>query len=65
MIAEWNPVSALVQAVRELWGNATPVAADAALPLRHPIEATIVWSIGLMAIFAPLALRTYRKRTSA
>src|SRR5690606_10932210 len=32
-IAEWNPISSLVQAMRELWGNAPPPAADAALPL--------------------------------
>ena len=39
-IAEWNPVSALVQAMRELWGNeGFPVPPDAALPLHHPIMA--------------------------
>src|SRR6478752_849551 len=35
-IAEWNPISSLVQAVRQLWGNADPVSSDAALPLQHP-----------------------------
>ena len=29
-IAEWNPVSALTQAARELWGNAPPAPPDAA-----------------------------------
>ena len=31
VIAEWNPISALVQAVRELWGNTLAAPADAAL----------------------------------
>ena len=40
-IAEWNPISALVQAVRVLWGNGPPAPADAAWPLQHPIIATV------------------------
>ena len=36
-IAEWNPISALVQAVRQLWGNAPLAPDDAAWPLQHPI----------------------------
>ena len=62
-IAEWNPVSALVQAVRELWGNAPAAPADAALPLQHPELATVIWTIGLTAVLAPLALRAFHKRT--
>ncbi|QRY62534.1 ABC transporter permease [Gordonia sp. PDNC005] len=63
-IAEWNPVSSLVQAMRQLWGNG-PKATDAsALPLQHPILATIIWSVALTAIFAPFALRAFRRRTA-
>src|SRR6476659_9558402 len=36
-IAEWNPISALVQAVRVLWHNGPPATPDAAWPLQHPI----------------------------
>ena len=35
-IAEWNPVSALAQASRELWGNGPAAAPDAALPAAAP-----------------------------
>jgi ABC transporter DrrB family efflux protein len=63
-IAEWNPLSSLVQAVRELWGNTEPVASDAALPLQHPVLSTLIWTIGLTAILAPLALRAFQRRTS-
>jgi ABC transporter DrrB family efflux protein len=43
-IAEWNPISSLVQAMRELWGNAPAAPADAAWPLQNPILVTVVWS---------------------
>jgi ABC transporter DrrB family efflux protein len=62
-VAEWNPISALVQAVRELWGNTGPAPDSAALPLQHPVLATVIWTVALTAVVAPLALRTFRRRT--
>jgi ABC-2 type transport system permease protein len=62
-IAEWNPVSALTQACRELWGNGLPAAPDAALPLQHPVAFSIGWSLLLTAVFAPLALTAFRRRS--
>ena len=64
VIAEWNPISALVQALRVLWGNGPAAPADAALPLQHPVIATVIWSIGLTVLIAPFALRAYYRRTS-
>jgi ABC transporter DrrB family efflux protein len=64
VIAEWNPVSSLAQAMRELWGNGPPAPPDAQLPLHHPIAATILYSLALTAIFAPFALRAYARRTA-
>lgn len=63
VIAEWNPVSSLAQAMRELWGNGPPAAPDAQLPLHHPVLATILWSLALTAVFGPFALRAYARRT--
>lgn len=64
-VAEWNPLSCLVQALREVWGNnGLPLAPDAALPLQHPVLATILWSVGLTLVLAPFAVRTYVRRTS-
>ncbi|KUI25170.1 ABC transporter permease [Mycobacterium sp. GA-2829] len=63
VIAEWNPVSSLAQAMRELWGNGGPAAPDAQLPLHHPVLSTILWSLALTAVFAPFALRAYARRT--
>jgi ABC-2 type transport system permease protein len=62
-VAEWNPVSALAQACRELWGNGLPAAADAAFPLQHPVAFSIGWSLLLTAVFAPLALAAFRRRS--
>ncbi|MFI5954612.1 ABC transporter permease [Cryptosporangium sp. NPDC051539] len=60
-LADWNPVSALGQAVRELCGN--PTAPATAWPLEHPVAASLLWSIAILAIFAPLAtLRFARPR---
>ncbi|GAA3025258.1 ABC transporter permease [Gordonia defluvii] len=64
MIAEWNPISALVQAMRVLWGNGPAAPSTAPWPLQHPILATIIWSVVLTAVFAPIALRAYYRRTT-
>ncbi|MFZ0833005.1 MAG: ABC transporter permease [Mycobacterium sp.] len=64
VIAEWNPVSSLAQAMRELWGNGPPAPASAQLPLHHPVLATILWALLLTAVFAPVALRAYARRTA-
>ncbi len=65
VVAEWNPVSALVQAVRELFGNVSPLApAPEALPLQHPVIATVGWIVVLLVIFVPLAIHRYKKAVS-
>ena len=64
-IAEWNPISSLTQAVRVLWGNDQPLAPGAAFPMHHPIPFTIGWILLITAVVAPLAIRTFRRRTAA
>jgi ABC transporter DrrB family efflux protein len=63
-IAEWNPISSLVRAMRELWGNTVPLPPDSALPLQHPVLATVLWSVLLTAVLAPLSIRAFNRRTS-
>jgi ABC transporter DrrB family efflux protein len=63
-IAEWNPVSCLTQACRNLWGNGAPAPPDAAYPLHHPEIFVVLWAIVLTAVFAPMAVRAFRKRAS-
>lgn len=63
-IAEWNPISSLVRAMRELWGNTVPLAPDSALPLHHPVLSTVIWSVLLTAVLAPLSIRAFNRRTT-
>lgn len=64
-IAEWNPISSLSQAMRDNWGVAgQPLRADAPWPLHHPELATIIWSVGITLVIAPLALRAFNARTT-
>jgi uncharacterized membrane protein YhaH (DUF805 family) len=32
--------------------------------MQHPITASLVWSLALLAVFAPLATLLYRRRTA-
>jgi hypothetical protein len=63
-IANWNPVSAVTAAARHLFANPNPSAAIHAWPMQHPILASLIWSVALIAIFAPLASHLYRRRTT-
>lgn len=63
-IAEWNPISSLVQALRTLWGNSPAAPPEAAWPLHHPVLMTIVWSVGITLVLAPLAVRAFIRRTT-
>ncbi|MBF6350093.1 ABC transporter permease [Nocardia flavorosea] len=65
IFAEWNPVSALAQATRELFGNSSPVVDESnAWSLQHPVATTLIWVVIILAVFVPLALRQYRKTVS-
>ncbi len=56
--AEWNPISAVTTALRDLFGNA-PVPEGAAWPVAHPVAGSLAWCAVLVAVFVPLAVRTY------
>lgn len=63
-IADWNPVSAVTSAARQLFHNPNPSAMIHAWPMQHPVAASLLWSIVLLAVFAPLAAWLYRRRTT-
>jgi ABC-2 type transport system permease protein len=63
-VAEWNPVSVIVAAVRDLFGNPTAVPADAAWPLAHPVISSLVACAALLAMAVPLTLWRFRVRTT-
>lgn len=62
-IAEWNPISALVQAMRELWGNEGNFPSPDAWPLENAVLVSIGWSVLISVVFAPMALRAFAART--
>ncbi|WP_370422146.1 ABC transporter permease [Streptomyces sp. QH1-20] len=60
-IAEWNPVSPIVLACRQLFGNAAPVSSDAAFTMQHPVAMALVLSLVALAVVIPLTIRAYEK----
>lgn len=54
--AEWNPVSAFVAGVREICQG---IESHGSWPLEHPIPAMIMYSVVIMAVCIPLALRRF------
>ena len=63
VIAAYNPISTLVLATRELFGNPTGPQPDY-WPLQHPFAYTIISCVVLIALFATLAVRRYMRTTS-
>ncbi len=65
VIAEWNPVSSLAQAVRELFGNTSPLAPPPEVwSLQNPVAYSLVWVVIILAIFVPLSVRQYKRAAS-
>jgi ABC-2 type transport system permease protein len=58
-VSEWNPLSATVGATRELFGN-PGLGADSWISA-HALLMAVVWPVLLIAVFAPLAVRRYRR----
>jgi ABC-2 type transport system permease protein len=61
-VANWNPLSALAAACRHLFGNPNPAASVQAWPMQHPELAVVGWSALMLVVFAPLAVRLYRRK---
>lgn len=58
---EWNPVSAVTQACRELFGNVSVEArVSDAWSLQNPALYTLIWVVIILVIFVPLSIRQYK-----
>ncbi len=65
-IADWNPVSAVTQAARELFGNTSAALPPRDVwPMQHALLASVLWIAVLLVIFVPLSVRCYQKATSS
>jgi len=62
VFADYNPVSSVTQAARELFGNipaGTP--APTAWPLQNPVVYTLAWGVAILLVFIPLTVRQYQR----
>ncbi|MEV8285551.1 ABC transporter permease [Streptomyces niveus] len=60
VVTEWNPLSAVAAAVRDLCGNTSPNP-DAAWPTAEPVAGALLWSLLLLVVFVPLTIRRYTR----
>lgn len=59
-VAEWNPVSAVAAATRELFGSAPPATGFEPWPMEHAVLSSLGWSAVILAVFVPLAVSRFR-----
>ncbi len=62
VIAEWNPISALVQAVRTLFGNLGDLPTPDVWPMQHPVLTVLIGMAVVLLVFPPLAVRKFRSK---
>jgi ABC-2 type transport system permease protein len=63
-IANWNPVSSLTEACRDLFGNGKGAKSGDYWSLDHPVVYTLLWTALIIAVFVPLSVSRYKKATS-
>ncbi|PZF57646.1 ABC transporter permease [Curtobacterium sp. MCBD17_013] len=59
VFAEWNPVSSLVQAVRQLFGNVGSSPVPDVWTMQHPVATVLVGIVVLLVVFVPWSVRKY------
>ncbi len=62
--AEWNPISAVAQAVREAFGNTGNIPVPDVWSLQNPVVYSVIWIVIILAIFVPLSTRQYKRAAS-
>lgn len=63
-VANWNPVSAMAGACRDLFGNTNPAALQHTFPAQHPVPYLLAWTVAIIVVCAPLASHLLRRRTA-
>ncbi|HEY6422711.1 MAG TPA: ABC transporter permease [Pseudonocardiaceae bacterium] len=63
VVAEWNPVTAVADASRELFANAAPATfpPPGGWPGHHAVLYAVLSSLMIIAVFAPLTVARYRR----
>jgi ABC-2 type transport system permease protein len=65
-IAEWNPITAVADASRDLFHNPSPGVLQRATswPAQNAALYAFLWCLAILAVFMPLAINKYRKVAS-
>jgi len=66
VFAQWNPISAVTQAARELFGNVNPLPGapqPGGWALQNPVLYTLIWVAIILIVFVPLSVRLYKRAT--
>ncbi len=62
VFAEWNPVTSLIQACRELFGNIPAgIPTGDSFADQNPVALVIIGIVALIVIFIPLSIRKFQK----
>ncbi|MFL6142777.1 MAG: ABC transporter permease [Labedaea sp.] len=66
VIAEWNPVTAVADSARDLFHNTGVgiLKRGDSWPAHHATVYALLWCLGILAVFMPLAVAKYRKVAS-
>ena len=63
-VASWNPISAIVAAVRVLFGNPTAPVTKEVWPTMHPVAAAWIYTVLILTIVVPAASASTGARTT-
>ena len=64
IFAEWNPVSSLVQAARQLFGNEGTAPVPDIWTMQHPIQTVLIGITVMLVVFVPLCIRKFASISS-
>ncbi|MGI8949296.1 MAG: ABC transporter permease [Ornithinimicrobium sp.] len=64
IFANWNPVSALVQSARDLFGNTQAGVIRDTFPIEHPVITVFIGVTLLLVAFVPLCIRQFARASS-
>ncbi|MDR6170844.1 ABC transporter permease [Curtobacterium sp. SORGH_AS_0776] len=64
VFAEWNPVSSLVQAARELFGNVGSAPVPDIWTMQHPIVTVLIGIAVMLVVFVPWSVNKYTRISS-
>uniref|UniRef100_A0A942SZV6 Transport permease protein n=1 Tax=Neobacillus citreus TaxID=2833578 RepID=A0A942SZV6_9BACI len=61
VFAEWNPVSSLVQAARQLFGNVGSAPVPDVWTMQHPVVTVLIGIVVMLVVFVPWAVNKYTR----